>query len=38
MRVDRVLSRQEAQTIAQNQGGDLPYKAEVEEILGRRTI
>ena len=30
-------ARQEAQTIAQNQGvRDLPYKAEVEEILGRK--
>jgi len=37
MRIDRVLSRQEAQTIAQSQGvRDLPYKAEVEEILGRK--
>ena len=37
MRIDRVLSRQEAQTIAQKQGvRDLPYKAEVEEILGRK--
>tara|TARA_R100000231_G_scaffold82483_1_gene63056 strand:- start:4527 stop:14360 length:9834 start_codon:yes stop_codon:yes gene_type:complete len=37
MRIDRVLSRQEAQAIAQSQGvRDLPYKAEVEEILGRK--
>ena len=37
MRIDRVLSREEAQTIAQSQGvRDLPYKAEVEEILGRK--
>ena len=36
MRIDRVLSRQEAQEIAREQGvKDLPYKAEVEEILGR---
>ena len=37
MRIDRVLSREEAQTIAQSQGvRDLPYKAEVEQILGRK--
>lgn len=37
MRIDRVLSRQEAQTIAQSQGvRDLPYREEVEEILGRK--
>ena len=37
MRIDRVLSREEAQSIAQSQGvRDLPYKAEVEQILGRK--
>ena len=37
MRIDRVLSRSEAKDI-QNQMGvkDLPYKADVEEILGRK--
>jgi len=37
MRIDRVLLRHEAQSIAESQGvKDLPYKAEVEKILGRK--